>query len=286
MPIKRLRLSLFVFLFCFDAQSASLPDIEALLGLAEYGKAQKEISTQLEKSDLSAKLRAQLYWLKALCHLSEGQTTLADESLIKLVVMDPSFEPKANASPKVLDRFKPIAAKFREKGALEQTLKTSFIPPEQMASGEPFALRIKIDDKNASLKNARMELHLRPLGKSEFSALDFTKKDGNVYEVTIPAILTKYFENDTTFEYFIEITSSDQKPIGTIGKSTLPLTLLVSVKAKADLLKAEESKRNFWNAALWVGLSAAAIGGIVAIALVYSTPNEGTLRLKLYNDYE
>jgi hypothetical protein len=266
------------------ALSASLPDIEALLGRADYGLAQKEISTQLEKTDLLPKARAQLYWLKALCHLSEDQTALAKESLIKLVVTDPSFDPNPNASPKVLGLFKTIASKFREKGALEHTLKTSFVPPEQIVSGEPFTLRLKIDEKNPGFKNARMELHLRPLGKSEYSALDFTKSESDIYEATIPAILTKYFENDTTFEYFIEAVSTDQSSIGTIGKSTLPLTLLVTVKSKTDLHTAEESKRNFWNAALWVGLSAAAIGGIIAIALVYSSPNEGSLRLKLYSD--
>jgi|GEM_PF-5980356 len=268
----------------FTAKSASIDEIEALLGLAEYGSAEKEIKDELKRKDLTSKVRAQLYWLKAICHLSESENALAKASLLNLLATDPFFEPEPDSSPKILDLFKLIAAQFREKGALERILRTSFAPLENINSGEPFTLQIKLEEKEHLIKGARLELHLRPLGKSEYSTLDFKPTEAaQAFEATIPAIFTKHFENDTNFEYYIEMVSENGNRLGTIGKSTLPLTFVVLAKPKNNSTTAQESRGNFWNAALWIGATTLTIGGAIALALVFSTPDEGSLRLKIYS---
>lgn len=267
-----------------SAKSASLDDIEALLRLAEYGRAETEIKDELKRKDLTSKVRAKLYWLKAICHVSENENALAKASLINLLATDPFFEPEPDSSPKILDLFKLIATQFREKGARERILRTSFAPLENINSGEPFTLQIKLEEKEQTLKSARLELHLRPLGKSEYSTLDFKPtKASDAFEVTIPAIFTKHFENDTNFEYYIEMVSESGNRLGTIGKSTLPLTFVVVAKPKDVKTVGQESKGNFWNAALWVGVGVLTIGGAIALAFVVKSPDEGSLRLKIYS---
>lgn len=266
----------------FTAKSASIDDIEALLWLAEYSRAAEEIRDELKRKDLTSAIRAKLYWLKAICHLSENENSLAKASLLNLLATDPFFEPEPDSSPKILDLFKLIAAQFREKGAREQILRTSFAPLENINAGEPFTVQIELEEKEQSLKGARLSLHLRPLGKSEFSTLDFKPATNENFEATIPAIFTKHFEHDTTFEYYIEMVSQNGNRLGTIGKSTLPLTFIVLGKPKSKNISEQESRANFWNAALWIGAVTFAAGSAFALALIFSKPDEGSLRLKIY----
>jgi hypothetical protein len=284
--IRRLKLSLCLVAFVCSAQAtfgASLNDIEALLSHADYTKALEEIKLELKLKDLPSKTRTHLYWLKALCHVSEDQIALARSSLINLLATDPFFEPNANASPKILNLFKATLSKVKEQGGFEQSGQTSFIPLEHIVAGEPLPFQIKINDAALLYKAARLELHLRRLGNSEYSALDFKPVDeGGLFEAIIPPILTVHLDRDVTFEYYVDIISENGTRLGGIGRTTLPLNFSAAPKIKNDSVNAQEDEiRSFFSTALWLCAAAVTVGGVIAALLVFSAPQEGTLSLTL-----
>lgn len=285
-PTQRLRLSFgaiaFVLLASFSA-SASISDIEALLDRAEYAKAIDAITVELKIKDLAVKSRTKLYWLKAFCHISEDQIGLAKSSLVNLLATDPFFEPDANASPKILNLFKPILAKFKEQGGFDASVKTSFIPIEHLVSGEPLPFQIRIDDASLLQNVSRIELHLRRLGNSEFSSIEFNQLgERGLYEAVIPPILTRHLEHDVSFEYYVDVIGKDGARLGGIGKPTLPLHFMAAVKSKIDYEEGGDTKPSLLKAAMWVGAAAATVGGVILLVLVLSTPPEGSLNIKAY----
>lgn len=265
-------------------KGGEIEKIDKLFAQAEYAQARGLITQLLKQSSLTQKLRAQLYWQKAVCHISEDQISLARSSFLKLLATDPLFSPGRDTSPKILSLYQETYNQFKEQGGLEQTVKYSFIPVETAVAGEPIHFQVKINS-SASLKQIeRIQFRVRKLGNSEYSSLDFTKlNEPTLFEATIPPVLTLRVDDEATYEYYIDFFTSSGARLGGIGKNVLPLTFIVNGKAQDTNSKIQkDTHKRFLTAAFWISAVTATIGGIVAAALAISTPQEGSLRIKLF----
>lgn len=265
------------------AQSTTLHEIEMLLSNAEYRLAADTIAVELKHKDLDSETRTRLYWLKALCHISEDQVTLAKSSLMNVLVTNPFFEPDPNASPKILKLFKAISADFKEHGGAQDAIRASFVPIDNLAPGMPYSFQIRLEDKTVASKTVRMELHLRRLGNSDYSSVDFRKvDDSGLFEAAVPPILTRYIDRDVTFEYYVTLTSENGERLGSIGRATLPL--LFTAKQDSRPLSDEntvEGKRSVLTTVLITCATALAVSSALVIALILTSGKEGRVGLIL-----
>jgi hypothetical protein len=219
--------------------------------------------------------------MKALCHVSDGQIALAKSSLTNLLATDPLFEPDPNSSPKILSLFKSIFAKFKEQGGLEQSVKASFVPIDNLVPGAPFTFQIKIDDATLLQKGARLELHLRRLGNSEYSTLDFNQiNPSGLFEATVPPILTKHVEQEVTFEYYVEVISENGARLGSVGQATMPLTFLAKPSLKEIASDGSgEQKKAFFTTAILICAATLTIGGVIAAMVIFARQPQGQVGL-------
>lgn len=259
--------------------------IEALLKRADYKKAQEIIITLLSKNEISAGLRTRLFWLKAVCQISENQTDLAKASFLDLLEITPHFEAAKNTSPKILSLFAESLDAFKKKESLLAGIQATFSPIEKITAGMPYTFRIKIEENPASKMVDRIKFHVRRLGTSDYSFLDFSAVQGapSLFEVKIPPILTSRSKNDDKFEYYVDILAKDGKILGGIGKVGTPLSFGVSDLSKnSDSPLEDGSDSSFIATTIWVSAAAFTIASAVTLTYLLSDPEPGHLHIRIF----
>jgi hypothetical protein len=110
----------------------------------------------------------------------------------------------------------------------------------------------------------RLELHIRKLGNSEFSSIDFSLTKEGFYDVTIPPLLTKGLTADALFEYYVDFIADDGARIGGLAKRSLPLTFLVTQRPlPLEAATEEVAQKNLVRTTLWVSAATLTLGALV-----------------------
>jgi hypothetical protein len=248
---------------------------------AEYTSAQEIISRGLFNSNLSTKDRVDLHWLQAICLISSGLVGSAKASFLKLLELEPMFQPDLNISPKILTAFSDAKDQFFSAGGSDSLYQPKMSPIENPQKEINPIFSFKIGNIERVTDIARVVIYLRKQGNSAYSSLDLYPdiEIKGLYSVNLASDLQNNSRVPYAFEYYVEALSKEATRLTGIGRRDSPLSFVINPPGKEteDHKLVTSSQTLYWPH--WLGISTMVIGGIVLGIVSYSAPQENSLKI-------
>lgn len=278
------------FLFFFfvadqlEAKRSNLTaEVKTLMADAEYKKAQQRISQGLLLSKIDHRTLKELFWLEATCFISLGEDRSARSAFLKLLAIQPSFEPDPLTSPKVVKVFEFTKSQFVAAGGFDTIYQPQMRPLGTQKAGRLVHIDFSVGNRERAKDIQKVTLHLRKLGTSDFAAMNFVKMKNRHHIATIPSALLPTASDPYAMEYFVEAKSDQGTRLTGVGSSSMPLSFVVisDFSPHGESKISPVSKHSSWP--YWVGVGAGVVGGIVVSAIALSGPKVGSLRVTIRN---
>jgi hypothetical protein len=259
-----------------------------LMDEAEYAEAQRVLSRGLARGKLSPPTKMQLYWMQGICLVSLENQTSARTSFLKLLALDPFFEPDALTAPKISSAFNEAKAVFAKAGGLDGVYKPRLVPIDDQTSAQNVPVYFSIGNLSRLGDVGSVVMYLRQLGTSNYTSIDLVK-DAEVrgrFVGTIPANLVVPREDTYALEYYVEALSSSQARLSGVGTHKLPLSFLVGSHEKAqgkDSIAEKSTHSTIWP--YLVGIGAFALSGLVFGLVSLTGPQDTSLRVVVHQAY-
>lgn len=252
-----------------------------LMSEAEYAEAQRIISRRLANSRLSSHAKVQLYWAQGLCLVSLDNAVAAKSSFLKLLALEPFFEPGNHTSPKILSAFQDAKSIFEKAGGYDEVYRPRLIPIDDQSTGQNVQVHFSIGNLSRLSDVHRTVLYLRQLGTSDYTSIDMVRDASTkgAYVATIPASLVTPKEDTFSVEYYVDALSITFHRLSGVGTAKLPLSFLVTSDTDAHKLQIHHAKAGRPLVWPYIAGVSAIIAGAAVLGAVLSIPEESSLRV-------
>ena len=247
----------------------------------EYIKAQEIISRGLSGLNLSTKNRVDLYWLQGICLISSDLVNSAKASFLKLLALEPMFEPGLNMSPKILSAFLDAKNQFLKAGGSDALYQPKMSPIEDTQKGKKQVIRFNIENLERVDDILRVVLYMRKQGNSAYTSFDLSRdvEIKGLYLGNLASEVLNHNQDSYAVEYYIEALSRDSTRLTGIGHHESPLTLAIMPNGKNTIAPQliSSSQTLYWPH--WLGIGTMVLGGIVLGIVSFSSPPENSLKI-------
>ena len=272
---------LFGSLAVFAHQDPVIVEAKRLMDDAEYTQAQSIISRGLSRSSLNAKNKIDLYWLQSICFISSDLIDLAKSSFLKLLALEPMFEPDTDISPKIMKAFLNAKNQFSKTGGSDHIYQPKLTPIEDHQRGQNKVVRFTLGNLERLSDIARVVLYMRRQGNSAYTSLDLSpdvETKGLYLGSFSPDLLSSSLDS-YAIEYYIEAVSIESSRLTGIGSHQLPLSfVMIADENNASAPQLISSGQTFhWPH--WLGIGTMVLGGIVLGIVSLSAPSGTSIKV-------
>jgi len=277
--------------YAADAPDPYLVKARELMDEAEYTAAAKVIRQGLARDELTGDGLVEHYLLEATCYASLNKTGQARSSFVKLLTINPRYRMDNSVSPKVRQIFDDVREEIGAVSDPESTITAEHIPVGTRAPATAVPVKIALSGDGVDEKVARVVVHVRRLGTSDYSRLDATKADadksagaGRTFNAEIPPLLVGEEPESYAMEYFVEVQDGEGKLVTGVGTRGLPLTFLVATRAELAEGIDDDGIPLFVPIAIGAGLATvvvvAGVSAVVAFVLLQPKTGSATVTVR------
>lgn len=254
---------LLLTLLAVSADASSLMrDARKMYEELEYDRVVPIAEQVLQLPNTSVQEKLDAYLLKGSCLAILGRTIDAESAFRLLLRVEPSFEVKANVSPKILAVFRKVQQEERalaeqlqalERQKIVAQLAIEGLPPTTAPGGVPLLFQIHVRDPQSRVASA--SLRYRRILEPAYSSLAMLRGKEGDWSTKIPA---EWMANDGGFqlEYFVTTSDERGRELLTAGTDREPLRIEVT---SGDIPTAP-----FYSSPwFWVGTAALVIGSAI-----------------------
>lgn len=254
---------LLLALAMISADPASLlKEAHKLYGELEYDRVVPIAEQILEIKGTTIQQKLDAYLLKGSCLAILGQTLEAEKTFRLLLRVEPSFDVKANVSPKILAVLRKVQHEERalaeqlqalERQRIIAQLAISGLPPNSAIGGQPIAFELDVTDPFGAVH--AVSLRYRRIIENAYSSLALQRDDRGMWISKIPA---EWTANDGGFqmEYFISTADLQGRELITSGTAQAPHRIEIS----SGTIPSDPFYTSTW---FWIGTAALVVGSAV-----------------------
>ncbi len=272
---------LFGSLAVFAHQDPVIVEAKRLMDDAEYTQAQSIISRGLSRSSLNAKNKIDLYWLQGICFISSDLIDLAKSSFLKLLALEPMFEPDTDISPKIMKAFLNAKNQFSKTGGSDHIYQPKLTPIEDHQRGQNKVVHFTLGNLERLSDIARVVLYMRRQGNSAYTSLDLSpdiETKGLYLGSFSPDLLSSSLDS-YAIEYYIEAVSIESSRLTGIGNHQLPLSFVMMADENNSSAPQLTTSGQTFHWPHWLGIGTMVLGGIVLGIVSLSAPSGTSIKV-------
>jgi len=232
-----------------------------------YEESVQVLSAGLMRPGTDKAEKIKIYQLLAYNYIVLRRNEEADGAVRGLLVLDEDFELPDTESPRFRDFFNQTREAWEEEGkpgleegseARESKVAIKHTSPAQVEADLPISLEGKIDDPDAVVAKVTMYYRTGSSGKFKSTRVKYSTRK---FTVEIPAEMVQ----PPLVEYYLEAVDEKGLPKATRGDAATPLRIAVP--------EGSSVASSPW---LWVPLTTAVVGAVVAVVVVVLTSATST----------
>jgi hypothetical protein len=210
---------------------------------------------------VTSEQKVEIYKLMAFTHAAFDDQAKAEDSFLKLLRVDPSFE-IAGVSPKIRGYF--VSAQKAYKASL--TVKLKHDPPKATDAGATTTVDVMVTAGQERVKTLTLHYRLQAeKGGGAYSQINMTGGDTGAYSAPVPTLFPGP-AGKRKVEYFMRARGTAKELLAAVGDEAAPLVM--DVEAMPDTPRPVYKSPWFWTGA---GVAVAATA--VALPVLLSTKN-------------